>query len=425
MVDFFMEYAAIGLLLAMSAFFSSAETAFSSVNKIRLKHAAAEGNVSAARALKIAESFDKALTAILVGNNVVNILSTSLSTVLCTRIFGTSGVGIATAVMTVLVLTFGEILPKSYAKNHAERLSMLFSGILNFIMIILTPVTAAFGALQRLMQRISGGGKAAPSVTEDELKYIIDEIEGEGVLEEQESDLVRSALEFDDKNISEILVPRVRITAVEKNDSIEHIRELFFSDCYSRIPVYEKNIDNIIGFIHERDFFRLTVNNENTDSIDSIIREVIYITEFSTVSEALAKMQKKKIHMAIIMDQYGGTYGLVTMEDLIEEVFGEIYDETDEEDNSFVRLSENEFEAAAELNIGDMEERLGLPEDTVKSESYTIGGWAMELFGRIPEKDDEAESGIFRLKILEAEENRIVRIKITLISNEDKADGKQ
>ena len=418
-----MEYAAIILLIIMSAFFSATETAFSSVNKIRLKHEASNGNKKAARALKIAENFDKTLTTILVGNNIVNILSTSLGTVICTDLFGAKGVGIATAAMTVLILIFGEIMPKSLAKENAEKFALAFGGLLNVFIVVLTPVTFIFRGLKNLVSKIFKSGSDAPSVTEDELKYIIDEIEEEGVLEEQESDLVRSALEFDDKNVSEVLIPRVRITAVEKNDSLEHIRELFFTEQYSRMPVYEKNIDNIIGFIHERDFFKLTVSDEHAEGIESIIHEVIYITEFQTVSEVLARMQKEKIHMAIIKDQYGGTYGMVTMEDLIEELLGEIYDETDEEDHSFIKISDNEYDAAADFNLREFEEKLGLPEDTIKSESYTLGGWALELFGRIPQAGDEVKDGVFTLKVLEAEENRIIRLKIT-VDKPDESENK-
>lgn len=418
-----MEYAAIILLIIMSAFFSATETAFSSVNKIRLKHEASNGNKKAARALKIAENFDKTLTTILVGNNIVNILSTSLGTVICTELFGAKGVGIATAAMTVLILIFGEIMPKSLAKENAEKFALVFGGLLNVFIVVLTPVTFIFRGLKNLVSKLFKSGSDAPSVTEDELKYIIDEIEEEGVLEEQESDLVRSALEFDDKNVSEVLIPRVRITAVEKNDSLEHIRELFFTEQYSRMPVYEKNIDNIIGFIHERDFFKLTVSDEHAEGIESIIHEVIYITEFQTVSEVLARMQKEKIHMAIIKDQYGGTYGMVTMEDLIEELLGEIYDETDEEDHSFIKISDNEYDAAADFNLREFEEKLGLPEDTIKSESYTLGGWALELFGRIPQAGDEVKDGVFTLKVLEAEENRIIRLKIT-VDKPDESENK-
>ncbi|MCM1577395.1 MAG: hemolysin family protein [Ruminococcus sp.] len=408
-----MEYVSIGLLLLLSAFFSSVETAFSSVNKIRLKAIANNGDRRAEKALAIAEDFDKALTAILVGNNIVNIMSTSLGTVICTSLFGAKGVGIATAAMTVLVLIFGEILPKSLAKENAEKFSLMTAGLLNFFIIILTPITAVFGDLKKAVTRLFKSSESVPTVTEDELKYIIDEIEEEGVLEEQESELVRSALEFDDKNVSEVLIPRVKITAVEKDDDPDHIREVFFEEQYSRLPVYEKNIDNIIGFIHERDFFRLIIGGEKAN-IEKIIRSCIYITEFSGVSETLSKMQKEKIHLAVVKDQYGGTYGMVTMEDLIEELLGEIYDEADEESSSAVKISDGCYELAAEFGVGDMEELFGIPKNTVDSSSVTVGGWAMEVFGRIPEAGETAEDGIFAVEILEAEENRIVRLKVSV-----------
>lgn len=411
-----MKYAVIGLLLVMSAFFSAAETAFSSVNKIRLKAMVSGGDRRAQKALSIAENFDKCLTTILVGNNIVNILSTSLGTVICTELFGTSGVGIATVAMTVLVLIFGEILPKSIAKENAEKFALVFSGLLGFLIFILTPVTAVFGGLKNLVTKLFVSGNSSPSVTEDELKYIIDEIEEEGVLEEQESDLVRSALEFDDKNVSEVLIPRVQITAVDREDTIEHIREIFFAEQFSRLPVYEKNIDNIIGFIHERDFFRLTVTDEKAESIESIIHDCIYITEFSEVSEVLSRMQHEKIHLAVVKDQYGGTYGMVTMEDLIEELLGEIYDETDEEDTRAVKISDNCWELDAQMTINDMEELAGIPKDSVESDSVTVGGWAMELFGRIPEAGDTATEGAFTIEILEAEDNRIIRLRLTVNS---------
>lgn len=414
-----MQYAAIILLLALSAFFSSVETAFSSVNRIRLKAEASNGNRKAELALKIAESYDRTLTSILVGNNIVNIFSASLATLICTDLFAERfGVGTATAIstaaMTVLVLIFGEILPKSMAKQNPEKFALGTCGLLNFFIIILTPISVIFGALQKAVLKMFENDSQAPSVTEDELKYIIDEIEEEGVLEEKESDLVRSALEFDDRSVSEILIPRVKITAVEQHDSIDHIRELFFRDQYSRMPVYDKTIDDIIGFIHERDFFRLTVSDSSADSISGIIHDCLYITEFNTVSEVLSRMQKEKTHMAIIKDQYGGTSGMVTMEDLIEELLGEIYDETDEEDHSITKISDNEYEAAAEYAVHDLEELLELPDGTIQTESVTLGGWSLELFGHIPEPGEVAYDSCFRITVLEAEDNRIIRLRINI-----------
>lgn len=414
-----MQYVVIIILLALSAFFSSVETAFSSVNKIRLKADADKGSKKAALALKIAESFDKTLTTILVGNNIVNIFSASLATLICTDLFAERfGVGTATAIstaaMTVLVLIFGEILPKSMAKQSPEKFALATCGLLNFFILILSPVSVIFGALQKRVVKAFSSGSDSPTVTEDELKYIIDEIEEEGVLEEKESELVRSALEFDDRSVSEILIPRVRITAVEKNDSIEHIKELFFRDRYSRMPVFEKSIDNIVGFIHERDFFQLIVTDPEADDISEIIHDCLFITEFRTVSEALSLMQKEKTHMAIIKDQYGGTEGMVTMEDLIEELLGEIYDETDEVEQAVVKLSDNEYEAEADYAVHDLEELLELPEGTIKSESVTVGGWALELFERIPEAGESVYDGIFRITVLEAEDNRVIKLKINI-----------
>ena len=247
------NYIAIAVLLVMSALFSSMETAFSSVNKIRLKHEASNGNKKAERALNIAENFDKALTSILVGNNIVNILSSSLGTVIFTKIFGTAGVAISTAVMTVLVLIFGEIIPKSFAKQNAEKCALAFAGILGGVMFILTPIYAIFSQLQKALAKISKPDDS-PNFTEDELKYIIEEIEDQGVLEEQESDLVRSALEFDDITVEQILVPRVKVVAVERNEDIETITEIFIRDRYTRLPVYEETVDNIVGLINEKGF---------------------------------------------------------------------------------------------------------------------------------------------------------------------------
>ena len=417
-----MKYAAILLLITMSACFSAMETAFSSVNKIRLRHLAAEGNKKAENALKIAENFDRALTTILIGNNIVNILSASLGTIIFTEIFGASGVAVATAVMTVLVLIFGEIMPKSIAKQNPERFVMGFEGMLRFIMLIFTPVSALFMLLQRSMANINKPSDA-PSVTEDELKYIINESESEGVLEEKESNLVRSALEFDEITIEEILVPRVKIVAIEKNDDIDTIMQLFINERYSRLPVYDKTIDNIIGVVNEKDFFALYELSKNKPaSIESIIRKTLYISEMKIISEVLNEMQRTKLHMAIVKDQYGGTSGIVTLEDIIEELVGEIYDENDDVVQSFVKVGENMYEVMAELSMTDLLEKLGLPENAADSESTSVGGWVIELFGRIPETGEAINSGIFSITVLETEGNAITKvgIKINVGENEEK-----
>ena len=260
-----MDIALIALLLMLSAVCSATETAFSSCNRIRLKKMADGGSKSAARALKICDNFDKALTAILIGNNVVNIASSALATVFFTEKFGSGSVGLATAVMTVLVLIFGEIMPKSLAKENSENFSVLMAAPLSAFMFITTPLIWIFTGIKDLAVKLIGTKENSPSVTEEELKYIIEEIEDEGVLEEQESDLVRSALDFDEITINEILVPRVSIAAAEISDDVDDIRDLFIQTKYSRIPVYEKDIDHIVGVIHQSDFFEMYVSKGKKD----------------------------------------------------------------------------------------------------------------------------------------------------------------
>lgn len=417
-----MKYIAIACLLVMSALFSSMETAFSTVNKIRLKHQAANGSKKAERALKIAENFDKALTTILVGNNIVNILSSSLGTVIFTELFGAAGVAVATAVMTVLVLIFGEIMPKSFAKQHAESCALAFAGILNVIMWILTPISIIFAQLQKAMAKLSKSGNE-PNFTEDELKYIINEIEDQGVLEEQESELVKSALEFDETTIEQILVPRVKVVAVERNDNVDEIMEIFIRDRYTRLPVYDKSIDNIIGLINEKDFFKLKFCSEGKPiNIEDIIQKALYVSEMKLISEVLYEMQRTKIHMAIVKDQYGGTSGIVTMEDIIEELVGEIYDETDEVVDNVVEVAKDMYEIQADLSINDMLEELELPDNLIETDSNTVGGWVMELFGRIPEEGATETSGMFTVTILESDEQSVSKVGIKLDMPKDNSE---
>lgn len=415
---------AIIVLIALSALFSSMETAISSVNKIRLKHEAANGKKSAQRTLKLAENFDKTITSILVGNNVVNILLSSLGTVVFTNLMGASGVAVSTAVITVLVLTFGEILPKSMAKQNAESYAVGTSGLLSFICWLLTPISFLFLQLQKLTSKLFKSKDNAPSVTEDELKYIIDEIEDEGVLEKNESTLVRSALEFDDTTCEEILIPRVKVSAVDITDSIDEIRDIFINERYSRLPVYEKSIDNIIGFITDKDFFALMFgeNGAKAASIESIVQKALYVHEGKLISELLVDMQRSKIHIAVVKDDYGGTSGIITMEDIIEELVGEIYDENDEVVQSIVKVGEDMYEIQADLSLGDMLEKLGLPENIIDVDSFdsnTVGGWALELFGYIPPIGANVTSGIFNVTVLDGDERTISKIGLKIDKTDD------
>lgn len=404
------------LCLVFSGLFSSAEMAFSTVNKIRLKNYASQGNKRAEKALEIATKFDNALMAILIGNNVVNTASASIGTILFTEIFGSGGVGVATMVMTVLVLIFGEILPKSLAKENAESLALTFAVPLSFVIKLFTPIIWIFTKIKDgTMKIFVKSTEEQPSVTEDELKYIIDEIEEQGVLEEQEGDLVRSALEFDEITVGEILIPRVNVVGIEINADIDEIKQTFMAEMYSRLPVYEKSLDNIVGIITQKDFFRLILNNdinENSFEIKDIMQDVIHISELKLISEAMKDMQKSKTHMAVVMDQYGGTAGIITLEDIIEELVGEIYDENDEVVTELQKVGENTYDVSGEMNIDDMLEQLGLPEDSIESSSNSVGGWVMELLGHIPVADERAVSGSFHIKVLCVQEQKIQKVRI-------------
>lgn len=401
------------LLVAFSAMFSSCETAFSTVNKMRLRSNADQGSTKAAKALRLAESFDNSLTTILIGNNIVNIASTSISTVLFTDLFGAKGVGIATVVMTVVVLIFGEILPKTFAKENSEKCAYFFAGPLSALIVLFTPLSFIFSAIKNIVSKLYASSEKTPSVTEDELKCIIDEIEEEGVLEESESDLVRSALDFDETIVSEILTPRVKIVGVEINSSIEEIKNVFLTEMYSRLPVYEKNIDNIVGIITQKDFFKMI--SESRSDIQNIIQDVVFISEFKLINDALHEMQRSKTHMSVIIDQYGGTKGIITMEDIIEELVGEIYDENDEITPLMNKISDNVYEASGELTVTEMLETFGYPENYIATNANTVSGWIMELTGHIPDQGELIQNDCFEIRITEMNGKKISKIQITLI----------
>ena len=298
------------ILVFLSAFFSAAETAFTSANRIRLKYMHEEGSKGAGCALKVIEKYDKCLTTILVGNNIVNIGTSSLATLLCVNLFGDRGPVIATAATTIIVLIFGEITPKTIAKGNAEAMSIFFGRILSGLMFILTPISAVFLLIQKGATRLFNK-KSEVTVTEQELMHIIDEIEDEGVLEAQESALVRNALEFDETTAEQIMQPRVNVVGVDLYDSNEEIMELFKSEAYTRLPVYEKSLDHIVGVISYRDFTQKMMEDPHF-SLSEIISDIMYIPSLMHISELLKRMQKEKEHIAVVVDQYGGTAGIVT-----------------------------------------------------------------------------------------------------------------
>ncbi len=406
----------IVILILMSAFFSSIETAFSSVNTIRLKHSAEKGNKRAKTALYVTENYDKALTTILIGNNIVNIGCSSLATVLCINLFGDIGAAISTGAVTLLVLTFGEVLPKCIAKEHAENYCLVTGRTLKFLMTLFSPIVFIFIKLKTIALNLLSKGEDGPSVTEDELKFIIESIEEEGVLEEQESNLVQSALDFDEKTVQEILTPRVDITAININDKVEDIAKLIISERYSRIPVYDESIDNIIGILHTRDFLEAIAKGKKP-IIKELIQPPYFVYKTKKLSKILTDFKYNKLNIAIVSDDYGGTVGIVTMEDLLEELVGEIWDEDEEIEQLCKPLVNGGFEVSGDMDLDEMLTLFKLSEDTIECDSVSVGGWIFEHLGKIPEQGKEFNYKMLSLKVKEVVEQRINLVDIFMNSN--------
>lgn len=402
------------VLVLLSAFFSASETAISTVNRIRMRNYADEGNKKAQKVIHMADNYDKTLSTILVGNNIVNIAFASLSTMLFTNLFGVSGVGVATLVSTVVVLLFGEILPKSMAKEFADTFALTVAYPLYWVMLVLTPVVYIFIGIKKGIMRIFKPQKKQVSVTEQELKYIIEEIEDEGVLEKQESELVRSALDFDEITAEEILTPRVDVVSVEAGASTETIKNLLIEEHYSRIPVYEDSIDNIIGVLYSKDFFTAYIKGTEF-SIRDMLQSVIFIPPSKKISELFSELQKSKSHLAVVTDQYGGNMGIVTLEDILEELVGEIWDEYDEDERDFVPLDENTFEISGDLRVSDLVEELKIEGLIIETGSNSAGGWALESFGHIPAEGESFINGILKVTVKEVSENRIIRLTVQVL----------
>lgn len=404
------------VLILMSAFFSASETALSSVNRIRLKNMAENGSRGAARTLNILKKYDKALTTILIGNNIVNIATSSIATILAIKLVGEQyGSIVATVATTLVVLIFGEVMPKSLAKDYAESVCIFISAVISFLMIIFTPFSALFILMKKGISLLCHK-KESVSVTEEELMAIIDEIEDEGVLEQQESNLVRSALRFDEITVDEIITPRVRIIAVDIADSAKEVHEKFFREEYSRMPVYEKNLDNIVGIINEKDFIKAYEQRRDELTVRELIQETIYLPGTVKISEVMRQMQKKKCHMSVVLDQHGGTLGIVTLEDLLEELVGEIWDESDEVKSPIIARSDRVFEVYGDSSLNSLR-RFFESRDIeleIESEAHTVAGWVLELFGKFPENGEKQETDDCVLTVLEVEELRVNKVRIEL-----------
>ena len=400
-------------LLVASAFFSASETAFSSLNKIRMKNYVEDGKAHAKRALRIAEDFDRLLSTILVGNNVVNMASASIATVLATSIFGTSGAAIATVIMTVLVLIFGEILPKTVAKENSERVAMATSGVLSMVMKLFAPIVFVFIKIKEKSLQMFKVEGSQPSVTEQELKYIVESIEQEGVLEEQESELVQSALEFDEITVQEILTPRVDLLAISVDLPVDEAVKIVLGCHYSRIPVYRGTVDNIIGVLQVRDLFKAVVQKNETQ-LEHLLADCVYAHKTMKISTLLAELKTCKQHLAVVNDDYGGTMGIVTMEDILEQLVGDIWDESDEVVHDMVELSAGVYRVSGDMNVFELLEELEQDDRDFDSDYNTVGGWAMEMLGHIPCAGEAYAYKNLQITVEQVEEKRIIALRVEI-----------
>ena len=364
-------------LVALSAFFSASETAYTSLNRVRVKNLANAGNRRAEKVLALADNYDKLLSGILVGNNIVNILSASLATVLFVNLVGAQGVSVSTAVMTVVVLMFGEIAPKSIAKEHPEEVAFAVYPVLSFTIRLLTPIIYLTTLWQKLIYRVfkPSGDKG---ITEEELITIVEEAESGGEIDSHESELIRSAIEFNDLTVEDILTPRVDMTTVDVNDSLKDIARAFEESGYSRIPVCDGSVDNIVGILHEKDFY----TRRGKTGLRDMMTKPLCVVPTTQLAVLLKLLQKTKNHMAVVMDEYGGVLGIATMEDVLEELVGEIWDEHDEVVEDITPLPGGGWRVAGGASLDDLRQRVSIPGEF---DSVTVNGWVLEVLGRFPQ----------------------------------------
>ena len=409
------------ILVAFSAFFSASETSFTSLNKIRLKMMADEGNSRASLAYSLTENYDKMLSTVLIGNNIVNIAATSVATILFIDLLKSESLGstVSTVVMTVVVLIFGEVSPKSIAKEKPEKFACFAAPFLKALMLIFTPFVAFFVVWKKMLKKLFRLDNK-DTITGDELINIVDEAEEGGGLDEEESDLIRSAISFSECPVSDILTPRVDIVAVDKNDSVEEIAKAFDESGFSRLPVYDGTIDSIVGVIHIRDFNKHVV--ANGESVESIIKDTVFVARQMPISELLKLMQSKKTHMAVVSDEYGGTIGIATMEDILEELVGEIWDEYDEVVEEFKENEDGTVTVLCATQLDKMFEFFELQADE-ESESVSVGGWVLEQLGKIAEEGDEFDYENLHVRVTKVQERRVLEINVTVLKSDEDEDG--
>ncbi|MBQ7499360.1 MAG: HlyC/CorC family transporter [Clostridia bacterium] len=406
------------LLIIFSAFFSASETAFSSLNRIRLKNMASDGDKKAARALSMSERFDSLISIILIGNNIVNILATSIATVMFIGILKNSAKGttVATVVITAAVLIFGEITPKTLAKKSPEAFAIFAAPILRCLFVVLYPLYLIFYSVTKLLAKLFPP-KEDKGITEDELLTIVEEAETEGDMDKDEVELIRNAIEFNDIEVKDILQPRVEVVATDLNsDTWEDVDRIFRETGYSRIPAYKDSIDNIVGVINQKDFYM-----SGKKSLSAITKNIIYVVPTMKISEVMVKLQKNKSHMAVVVDEYGGTDGIITLEDIIEELVGEIWDEHDEIINEFEKISEDEYRVLCTADLDDLFELLDIEDEL---DIPSVSGWVIEELKKVPDVGDSFTYENLLVTVTKCDNKHVLEIIVKVLPvSEDDEDG--
>ncbi len=408
----YFEMGILVLLFILSAFFSGSETAYLSVSRAKVRKLAKEGDPRAIVLEKLLHMPNRVIITILIGNNLVNILAASIATSIAIQVFGSTGVGIATGAVTLVVLLFGEITPKSYSATNAERVALLVAKPIYLLMKLLTPVVAVLSRFAKFVVSTFGGEvRLGPFITEEELKMLVEVGEELGAIEKEEKEMISGIFEFDKMDVRDIMVPRIDMKCIEANSSIEDAKKLILETGHSRIPVYEGSVDNIIGILYAKDLLRFLNSGEKPETLHSILRPAYFVPESKKLNELLSEFQRLKVQIAIVVDEYGGTAGMVTLEDVLEEIVGEIEDEYDVgEAEEFRMVDENQAVVDARMSIHDVNERLSLslPEDRVD----TIGGLLFNMLGRIPVQGDEVEVDGVVLRVESMRGRRIMKVRV-------------
>ena len=401
------------ILVILSAYFSATETAFTSLNKIRLKSRAESGDRRAGLTLMLAEDYDRLLSTILIGNNIVNITASTVGTVLFTQLLGEYGPLVSTVVLTVTILIFGEISPKGLAKESPESFARFSAPMLRILMLLLRPVNYVFAQWKKLLKLIFHGTEQ-DGITEEELITMVSEAENEGGLDRHESELIRSAIEFNDMDVNEILTPRVDVMAAEDTATMDQVAALFAESGYSRLPVYHDTIDNIVGVLHEKDFYACRYRGQT--SFREVLGSVIATTGGTKISQLLRILQQAKAHMAVVVDEYGGTEGIVTLEDILEELVGEIWDEHDEVIEEFKKQPDGSYLISCSANLTDLYDLFSIKGNC---DAATVSGWVMEAIGRVPEVGDRFRSDGLDVTVTQVDHRRVLEIKVIVLPEEE------